>query len=342
MKVAHVHRMRGIGGSERHLLTLLPALERLGAEPVFVGLDDPDWDTQPFYDALEVPYRRVTSARRLRGALRGADLVHTHLVHADVYGALAAGRTPLFSTKHNDDRFRTGPFRFVERSLVRRAERVICITESLRRFNVERVGLPAEKLTVVHYGMDAPPAPWGENPPSPVPDDARVVLAIARLEPQKGLDRAVRGLAEARREHPDAVLVVLGAGPERDGLEALARELAVPLFLLGRVPDVGAWLRRAELLVHPARWEGFGLALLEAMLGALPVVATPVSSIPEIVSDGETGLLVEPERLGGAIGRLLGDPDFARQLGEAGLARARAEFSVGRMAERTLAVYEGR
>ena len=69
----------------------------------------------------------------------------------------------------------------------------------------------------------------------------------------------------------------------------------MPVHLLGRVPDVAAWLRRADMLVHPARWEGFGLALLEAMLASKPVVATNVSSIPEIVADGETGLLVPPD-----------------------------------------------
>ena len=92
-----------------------------------------------------------------------------------------------------------------------------------------------------------------------------------------------------------AHLVVLGEGPERLELERLARQLGVPVYLPGRVPDVAAWLRRAALLVHPARWEGFGLALLEAMLAGLPVVATRVSSIPEIVADGETGLLVPPD-----------------------------------------------
>jgi glycosyltransferase involved in cell wall biosynthesis len=110
--------------------------------------------------------------------------------------------------------------------------------------------------------------------------------------------------------------------------------------LLGRVPDVAAWLRRAEVLVHPARWEGFGLALLEAMLAGKPVVATNVSSIPEIVVDGETGLLVppnDPQALAGAVSSVLDDSgDF----GAHGLARARAEFSVERMAGRTLAVYE--
>ena len=345
MKVVHVHRMRGIGGSERHLLALLPGLAALGVEPVFVGLDDPAWDPEPFYAQLSVESVRLQMPhdldprllRRLRSALRSAELVHTHLVHADVYGALAAGDAALVSTKHNDDPFRSGTFRHVERALTRRAARVIAITEALKRFNVERVGLPAEKLEVVHYGLDAPPAPWSENTDLDLPDDARVLLAICRLVPQKGLDVAVRALARVREEEPRAVLVVLGEGPER---ERLAGE---GVHLPGRVGDVAAWLARAELLVHPARWEGFGLALLEAMLAGKPVVATRVSSIPEIVVDGETGLLVppeDPEALAAAILRLLRDQDEARRLGEAGLARARSEFSVERMAQRTLAVYE--
>ncbi len=106
------------------------------------------------------------------------------------------------------------------------------------------------------------------------------------------------------------------------------------------MPDVAAWLRRADLLVHPVRWEGFGLALLEAMLASLPVVATNVSSIPEIVVDGETGLLVPPDdpgALAAAVNRVLADPSG---YGERGRARARGKFSVARMADRTLAVYE--
>jgi glycosyltransferase involved in cell wall biosynthesis len=106
---------------------------------------------------------------------------------------------------------------------------------------------------------------------------------------------------------------------------------------------VAAWLDRAELLVHPVRWEGFGLVLLEAMLAGLPVVASRVSSVPEIVLEGETGLLVPPDdpaALAAAVNALLGDPERTRVLGEAGRARAKAEFSVERMARETLAVYE--
>jgi len=342
MKVLHVHRIGGIGGSERHLLTLLPALRERGVDVSFLGLDDPSRAPDPFYEALAVPYERLKAPRdldpalawRVRRAARRADLVHTHLVHADVYGAFGARR--LVSTKHNDDPFRTGAFRFVERALARRATRIIAITESLARFQVERVGLPAAKVEVIHYGLDDLPQAWGENPPDPLSPDARLVLCICRLEPQKGVDVAIRAL----REIPGAQLVVLGEGPQRGELEQLARELDVPVYLPGRVPDVAAWLRRADLLVHPVRWEGFGLALLEAMLASLPVVATKVSSIPEIVVDGETGLLIPPDdpgALAAAVNRVLADPSG---YGERGRARARSDFSVAEMADRTLAVYE--
>ena len=342
MKVLHVHRIGGIGGSERHLLTLLPALGERGVDVSFLGLDDPSRAPDPFYEALAVPYERLRAPRdldpalawRVRRAARRADLVHTHLVHADVYGAFGARR--LVSTKHNDDPFRTGAFRFVERALARRATRIIAITESLARFQVERVGLPAAKVEVIHYGLDDLPQAWGENPPDPLSPDARLLLCICRLEPQKGVDVAIRAL----REIPGAQLVVLGEGPQRGELEQLARELDVPLYLPGRVPDVAAWLRRADLLVHPVRWEGFGLALLEAMLASLPVVATKVSSIPEIVVDGETGLLVPPDdpgALAAAVNRVLADPSG---FGERGRARARSDFSVAKMADRTLGVYE--
>jgi glycosyltransferase involved in cell wall biosynthesis len=336
VKVRHVHRIGGIGGSERHLLTLLPALAERDVDVSFLGLDDPARAPDPFYDALTVPYERLSAphdvdpvlARRVRAAVRDADIVHTHLVHADVYGALGARR--LVSTKHNDDPFRAGAFRFVERALARRASAVIAITHALARFQIERVGLPREKVQVIHYGLDDLPPAWGSNPPDPVPAAARVLLAICRLEPQKGVDVAIRALQDI----DDAHLVVLGEGPQRAELERLAGDR---VYMPGRVPDVAAWLRRADVLVHPVRWEGFGLGVLEAMLAGVPVVATNVSSLPELV--GGAGLLVppdDPHALAEAVNEVLtGSADY----GERGRARARAEFSVAKMADRTLAVY---
>ena len=356
MRVVHVHRISGIGGSERHLLALLPALRAQGIEPSFVGLDDPRGEPKPFYDALEhagLPFARVASRHDLdprlpfriaRAARRfRPELVHTHLVHADVHGAAASVllRVPLVSTKHNDDPFRAGPFRYVERLLARRARRIVTITESLARFNEERVGIPRAKLVVVHYGLDELPPAWGSNPPLELPDGARVLLALGRLVPQKGLDVAVRALPAILASHPEAVLVVAGEGPDRAALEALARELDVAgaLRLVGRAGDVAELLERAELLVHPSRWEGFGLVLLEAMLAARPIVATRVSSIPEIVLDGETGVLVPPDDAGAladAAIRVLDDPG---SLGAAGRTRALERFSANEMARKTAEVY---
>jgi glycosyltransferase involved in cell wall biosynthesis len=338
--------MRGIGGSERHLLTLLPALADRGLEPVFIGLDDPAWNPSDFYDALTVPAVRIPSPRDLDPLLLArlvrdarADVVHTHLVHADLYGGLAAKLrgTTLVSTKHNDDPFRTGAFRFVERGLARLADRVVTISDSLHRFTVERVGVPAAKVETIHYGLDEPPRAWGTNPPDAVPEGARIVLAVSRLTRQKGIDMAVEALSFLP---DDVVLVVLGEGPERSSLEALARELGVEsrLFLPGRVPDVAAWLRRADVYAQPSRWEGFGLAVLEAMVCGLPVVATDVSSLPELVADGATGVLVEPDdarALAAGIERAFAEPG----MGDAGHERARASFSVAAMADRTAALY---
>lgn len=360
MRVAHVHRIGGIGGSERHLLALLPALAEAGADVRFLGLDDPSGAPEPFYEKLVsagIPYERLPCPRdvdpvlayRVATTIRrlAPGLVHTHLAHADLYGAVGAvaAGAALVSTKHNDDPFRARGFRHAERALARRSARIVCITAALARFCEERVGLPPSKLRVIHYGLDQPPAAWGAPGGPELPPDERVVLAVCRLDAQKGLDVAVRALAAVRETEPRVTLVVLGEGPLRQRLEQLAAELGVAeaVHLPGRVGDVAAWLRRAELLVHPARWEGFGLALLEAMLCGTPVVASAVSSIPEIVLDRETGLLVPPDdadALAASVLELLRDRPLAAALGAAGQARARAEFSVARMAERTLAVYE--
>jgi glycosyltransferase involved in cell wall biosynthesis len=360
MNVLHLQRIGGIGGSERHVLELLPALRARGIDARFLGLDNTAAAPDPFYEVLSargVPFDRLACPRDVDPGLARRtsalvqryrpDLVHTHLVHADVYGATAAirARARLVSTKHNDDPFRAGRGRYGERLLTRRASRVICITEALARFNRDVVGLPPSKLRVVRYGLDAPPEPWGPHGGPELAPEGPVLLAVCRLVPQKGVDVAIEALPRVRERHPDVHLVVLGEGPLRSQLAELAAAHGVEdaVSFPGRVGDVAWWLRRAAVLVHPARWEGFGLALLEAMLSERPVVASAVSSIPEIVVDGETGRLVPPGDAGAlaeALSDLLEHPARASAMGAAGRALALAEFSVERMAERTAGVYE--
>ncbi|MEX0673992.1 MAG: glycosyltransferase, partial [Gaiellaceae bacterium] len=282
-------------------------------------------------------------------AVRAArpDLVHAHLVHADVYGAMASllAGVPLVSTRHNDDRYLLGPFRYVDRLFARRARRLVAISDAVRRFLVA-AGHPAYKIETIHYGLDeAPQAPSEVTPEAAgIPADAPLVLAIGRLTAQKDHATLLRAFALARERHPDAVLAILGVGPLEAETRALASELGLDgaVLLPGRL-EPGDWLERASVFAHSSRWEGFGIVLLEAMLAALPVAAARVSAVPEIVSDGETGLLAEPgdwRALGQALDSLLADRERARAFGEAGRVRAREEFSVARMADRTVELYE--
>ena len=173
-----------------------------------------------------------------------------------------------------------------------------------------------------------------------------MLVAVCRLVQQKGVDVAIDALVRVRERHPAAHLVVLGEGPLRAELERpRSRARGSPTRSASRDASgtlPGGFAVRT-LVVHPARWEGFGLALLEAMLCERAVVASRVSSIPEIVARRGDRPARAAGRLGSARGcvvALLDDPARARALGAAGGERAREDFSVARMAERTAAVYD--
>ena len=360
MKVVHIHKITGVSGSERHLISLLPALRERGVDARVLGLDVPGTDAPRFYaelDAVGVPYEHVRCtydvnprmARDVLRAVRGTrpDLLHTHLVHGDVYGSIASrlARVPFVSTRHNDDRYLLGPFRHVDRFFARPVSRIVAISDAVRRF-LERAGYPREKLVTVHYGLDRLPDERAAVQPvdAGIEDGTPLVLAIGRLIAQKDHATLLRAFARVHEAHPRAMLAILGAGP----LEAQTRTLVAELGLdeVVRMPGRQAirdWLERADVFVHTSAWEGFGIVLLEAMLAGLPVVATRVSAVPEVVVDGITGALVEPEddvALADALTDLLADPARAAAFGRAGLDRAHTEFSVARMTDATLAAYD--
>jgi len=360
VKVLHVHKLTGVSGSEGHLLALLPALRERGIDARFLGLDVPGSDAPRFYEALDelgLPHRSVrcgpdVSARMARDVIRAIraerpELVHTHLVHADVYGGLAARmlRVPSVSTRHNDDRYLLGPFRYVDRAFARPARRLIAISDAVRRF-LEQSGHEPAKLVTIRYGLDELPSTRSDPTPAAagIPADVPLAVAVGRLIAQKDHATLLRAFARVRSTLPEARLAILGSGPLEAETRKLAGELGLEeaVTLPGRT-DIRDWLERADVFVHTSRWEGFGIVLLEAMLAGLPVVATRVSAVPEVVADGVTGVLVEAgdvDGLAAALQALLTDRERARALGEAGRRRAREEFSVARMAECTHALYD--
>jgi glycosyltransferase involved in cell wall biosynthesis len=360
VRILHLHKITGISGSERHLLLLLPALRERGVDARFLGLDVPGTDAARFYSelaAVGVPFDQVRctfdvnprmAVEVVRAVRRSKpDMLHSHLVHADVYGSIASGttRVPLVSSRHNDDRYLLGPFRYIDRAFAARARRIVAISEAVRAF-LERAGFPRSKLVTVRYGLDTLPSAASEVTPHElgVRPDVPLLLAIGRLIPQKDHATLLRAFAAVRAVHPEAVLAILGAGPLEADTRRLVSDLRLDdaVLLPGRI-ETRDWLERADVFVHTSRWEGFGIVLLEAMIAGLPVVATRVSAVPEVVADGLTGVLVEPGDVAGlstALSHLLDDPDHARELGRAGRARARAEFSIANMIDGTLRVYD--
>ena len=212
---------------------------------------------------------------------------------------------------------------------------MIAITESLRRFCVDEVGLPAAKVEVVHYGLDALPEPWGDNAGGRRCRTARASCScVSRLEEQKGVDVAVRALARVREVEPRG-----GAGRPRRRARS-ARELAGEgVYLPGRVGDVAAWYRAGGAPRPPGALGGLrargarGDARREA--GGRRRGSARSRSSSSTARPGCSSRRTTPAALAEALLAVLGDPARAAAMGEAGLARARAEFSVAQMAERT-------
>ncbi len=368
-RVIHLSKMTGAAGSEGHLLALLPGLRARGVDARLWMLVEPGNPVQDYVDraeALGVPVERVIIRRhfdpglwrRLAVRLRDArpDLVHTHLIHADLYGIPAArwaGVRGVVSSRHNDDRFRRWlPVRVLSRWLWRQADAGIAISEAIRRFAIAYEGVSPQKIHTIHYGLDpasvhAPPdARTRLRQELGLPADAPLVGSVCRLIEQKGLDNALDGFAQVAAEFPAAHYAIAGDGPLRGALEAQAARLGVAdrVHFLGWRADAPAIFAALDVLLAPSRWEGFGLVFLEAMALGVPVISTRVSAIPEVIADGETGWLVPPDdpaAIAGALRAALVDPDERCRRGEAGRARLESQFTVDAMVERTLAVYRG-
>ena len=197
------------------------------------------------------------------------------------------------------------------------------------------------------FGLyNALPLPIGPAPASPRFDPPRL-LCLGRTVREKGFDVAVAALPLIRHAFPDARLTIAGDGPDRRDLIAQAAELGLSdaIDFAGFVPpdEVADLIERSSLLLVPSRWhEPFGLVALEAAHMARPVVATRRGGLPEVVRDGETGLIVEPESpaaLAGAVIGLIEAPESACAMGAAGRRLAETAFPFDRFVDEHVALY---
>jgi len=288
--------------------------------------------------------------------LPGFDVVHLHL--ADTYDRPAIGMmlgwrathpaTLRVVTEHlphtnaSDPRLDPGPRHvgahaaktWLKRTQLWSTDRTIAVSTNSARFLSERYAVPSARIAVVPNGID--PQPDGRSPDAP----RTGVLTIGTLARQKGHDVLIEAVARSTRSWQ---LTVVGDGAARERLEAQADRTAPGrVRFLGRRDDVTELMHSSAVFCLPSRWEAAPYVVLEAMRAGLPVVASAVDGVDEIVEPEHSGLLVAPDDpagLAAALDRLDAHPEQAHRMGLSGRVRQRTRFTAHGMAESTEAVY---
>jgi glycosyltransferase involved in cell wall biosynthesis len=273
------------------------------------------------------------------------EIIHVNSAKAAALGRIAAWftRVPIrVYTVHGwaflaHAGLAAAAYRWVERSLRSLTTVTVCVSEKERQAGLAARACTEATTVVIRNGVE----PSRSDRRAAPPGRPRLVM-VGRLQAPKDPLTFVRALATLRGQDVEAVLV--GDGPDRAAVEEEVRRLGIQpaVHLLGERNDVAEVLGTAEIFVLATRSEGLPLSILEAMATGLPVIASNVGGVAELVIDGKTGLLVppgDPEALAAAIQRLLDDLPHARRLGEAGRARAVAHFDLAAVRQAHVDLY---
>ena len=367
IRVMYVAHTFGVGGAEELVLNLVRHLPHR-FEPMVCAIGEPGAVGEEIRAAgvpvaalgLAPGLRRPWDVVRLSRFMRRTRplIVHTQLLTASLYGRLAAilARVPVVvGSEHNIYRRKQRHHALAERLLMSGTDSVVAVAGAVRDFYVRQIHADPAKVVVIPNAVD-----WSalhttqgrmtrdetrrslDVPGDAV--DAPLAVVIGRLSEQKGHRYLLEALARTPalgRVHA----VFAGDGELRDDLRdrAAALGLASRVHIAGIRRDVGNLLQAADVFVLPSLWEGLPLALILAMGAGLPIVASRVAGVPEVIEDGRTGVLVppaDPDALGHAIAGLLADPAAARQLGANARAEALPRYGVEPWVASMVALYD--
>ncbi len=357
------------GGAERLAVDITTRLDPARFERTLCITRATDAGHAPYAEAIARSHHEIDAAgvrlialdrsgpmdfaawRPLLRRLRRTDVVHGHMIGSNVWAVVLgrAMRVPVVVAHEHTWSFDGGRGRrMLDRQLIARGSDafIACSREDRRRM-MEIEGIPGGDIRYVPNGIDGrAPTPGRDlRAELGIPADAPVVGAVGTLREQKRFDVLVRASAILAERVPGTRVLIAGEGDERPLLERLVAELALGevVTLLGARSDVPDVLAAADVAASSSDYEGSPLALMECMEAGLPVVATRVGGVPDLIEPGIHGLLVErrdPAALAGALAELLEDPQRRARMGAAARDRRRAEFDLGLMVRRVEDLYE--
>lgn len=344
----------GLAGAEVMMFQLANELRERGHSVLPVGPEGRDgwlkdrflsagfpWHTYLLRRALD--FGCAIQMAALFRSLR-ADITHNHEFTASVYGAAAArlvGIPSVITWHGNQSTLTVRRRRLALRWAIDRSCATVAVSGDSQRHLSTTLGLPPERVLVVRNGIpDTPGDRTRVRRELAIADNELLVLAVGTLTPRKAHRLLLDAMGEVDRRGgaPPWRVVIAGEGVERSALEAQIASLGLTgrASLLGNRTDIPDLQAAADIFVMPSLWEGLPLAVLEAMFAGTALIATTASGIPEAVTDGESGLLVDPgdsTAIGAALHRLLTDPALRESLGSRARARAKAAFSIHGMAD---------
>ncbi len=354
----HVDTARSWRGGQNQVLVTVLGLRAVGHRTVLVAHPtgelrrraEEGLDFIPLAPRAEMDLAAAWRLSRVLKQLR-PDIVHAHDPHGVAMASLAVSmstmplRPRLVASRRVDFHMRRSA---LSRWKYRQVDCFLCASDAIRRIVVSD-GIPRKRAVTVHEGIDlarvaaAPPAELHKE--LWLPHDAPLVGNVAALVPHKGQRHLVDAVTLVLPECPDTRFIIAGEGELRTALEQQIRQhhLEKHVMLAGFRADILSLHKAFDVFVMSSVTEGLGTSLLDAMACGKPVVATNVGGIPEVVVDGETGLLVpprDPAAMAAALVRLLADRGLREQMGAAGLGRVRARFSAETMVKNTLKVYQ--
>jgi len=353
VSVLHINTERGWRGGERQVLWLAAHLDRTGHRCVIAARPDQPLAARALDAGLRVEecspmweYDPL-AARRLRALIsrERIEIVHAHTAHAASLALISTPTdVPIVITRRVDFPVKRN---WVSRLKYRRAAAIIAVSDAVARVLVDG-GMDPERVEVIRSGVDlgrdVVPIERAALTQFGIPADAPLVVMVAALEPHKDPLTFVRAMRTTLSSVPGAHALLVGEGPLRADVERETATLGLGdrLHLAGFRSDADSIMAAADVVALSSQMEGLGTVLIDALSLGKPIAATRTGGIPELVEDGESGLLApprDPPALGWAIARLLTDAGLASRVSSAGREKA-AEMSVERTAARTALVYE--